>query len=380
MVADVDGNGLDDIVGRQNGVWWVAKSTGTSFVNQQWGVWSTAAPWVDVHVADVNGNGKADIVGRQGAYWWVAKSTGSNFVNERWGVWSATASWVDVHVGDVDGDGLPDIVGRISSNGNWYVARSTGTSFVTQLWGNWSPSVTWLNVRVADVNGDGLADIVGRADNGNWTVARSTGTAFVNESWGNWPTDVVWQDVLIGNFSNRVAEALHAAGSAPSNSASASALSEDELQWVVEAAIPQLVTSAGLGKDDRTLASVTFQIADLPGTLLGQTLGTTILIDRNAAGFGWFVDRTPWADEEFWRSSTGELLALPDGPADGRMDLLTVVMHELGHVLGFDHSDSGLMQPTLAPGVRYRWHDLLGDDLLNDGEGESHVDNFFAMI
>ena len=36
----------------------------------------------------------------------------------------------------------------------------------------------------------------------------------------------------------------------------------------------------------------------------------------------------------------------------GRMDLLTVFEHELGHILGYEHTDYGLMSPTLATGVR----------------------------
>ena len=34
------------------------------------------------------------------------------------------------------------------------------------------------------------------------------------------------------------------------------------------------------------------------------------------------------------------------------MDLLTVLMHEMGHVLGLDHDIKGVMQETLDPGTR----------------------------
>jgi hypothetical protein len=133
------------------------------------------------------------------------------------------------------------------------------------------------------------------------------------------------------------------------------------------------------GRDDvcHLQQSVTFQIADLPGTLLGQALGTTILIDRDAAGFGWFVDRTPWADEEYSGfSTTGGLLAVAGGPADQRMDLLTVVMHEMRHVLGHNHRDSGLMQPTLAVGVRYLWEEFFEDPL----QEKTGLDAYFAEL
>ena len=47
------------------------------------------------------------------------------------------------------------------------------------------------------------------------------------------------------------------------------------------------------------MAGVSVQVADLSGGLLGETIGKTILIDSNAAGYGWFVDPTPALDEEF---------------------------------------------------------------------------------
>ena len=50
-----------------------------------------------------------------------------------------------------------------------------------------------------------------------------------------------------------------------------------------------------------------------------------------------------------------EKMALETSPAFGRMDLLTVVMHELGHVLGFNDLDpnaQNLMSGTLDAGER----------------------------
>ena len=86
------------------------------------------------------------------------------------------------------------------------------------------------------------------------------------------------------------------------------------------------------------------RIADLGGTTLGLASGNTISLDDNAAGWGWFVDRTPRNDSEFRRAG--------DQGEQGRMDLLSVLTHELGHLLGHDHADGGVMAESLAPGIR----------------------------
>src|SRR5262249_41746688 len=70
-----------------------------------------------------------------------------------------------------------------------------------------------------------------------------------------------------------------------------------------------------------------------------------IWIDQTAAGYGWFIDPTPAADSAS--------PAVPGSPAYGKIDLLTVVEHELGHELGFDDTaGDGLMSIFLGTGVR----------------------------
>ncbi|HMC66555.1 MAG TPA: matrixin family metalloprotease [Gemmataceae bacterium] len=65
---------------------------------------------------------------------------------------------------------------------------------------------------------------------------------------------------------------------------------------------------------------------------------------HNAAGYGCFIDATPADDSEFTTpGNQGE---------QNRMDLLTVLEHEIGHLLGNRHTDSGLINATLATGIR----------------------------
>jgi hypothetical protein len=118
-----------------------------------------------------------------------------------------------------------------------------------------------------------------------------------------------------------------------------------ELQPIVHEAIARWGAAGVAPARLRALSQVTVGIADFPGPWLGMAFPGVIWIDRNAAGYGWYIDPTPADDAEF--------PAAPGGPAYGKVDLLTVVAHELGHELGFDdNAGDGLMGVFLAPGTR----------------------------
>ncbi len=112
-------------------------------------------------------------------------------------------------------------------------------------------------------------------------------------------------------------------------------LSRGELDLVVAAAIARWAAAGATEAQLATMRAVTFDVADLGGLQLGVSRGTTITLDDNAAGFNWFVDATPGDDSEFSGAGT-RLFGLPDTAASARIDLLTTILHELGHQIGLD--------------------------------------------
>lgn len=359
-VGDFNNDGRDDLATRleSTGDWYVALSTGESFTDiVPWGKWNPAATWTNVSVGDFTGDGRDDIAGRVASTgeWWLLVSDGTKFISSptRWTKWTPAQTWLDVRVADTDGDGRDDLLSRTQIDGKWYVSLSNGSAFSVTARGTW-PVATWSNVAVADFTGDGRPDIIGRAADGSWTVSKWTSDGYVNETWGSWPTTVAWQDVLVGNFSNMAPTPLNLTAASMPESPLTASLSEKDLRLIVDAAIAQVV--GAMPSMAAVLAAVNFQIADLPTGILGQAVGNTVLIDRDAAGFGWFADPTPVENDEFSESNgSGGFLAKPKSQAADQIDLLSVVLHELGHILGYEHSDSGAMVADIEPGVRYSW-------------------------
>lgn len=97
-------------------------------------------------------------------------------------------------------------------------------------------------------------------------------------------------------------------------------LTEAELGQVIGAAVSYWQNSSLTYSQSVALEAAAFSIADLDGLQLGLESGGSVQIDVNAAGHGWYIDQTPFDTSD-------------DNIGD-RVDLLTVVTHELGHVIG----------------------------------------------
>src|SRR5262249_14905145 len=113
------------------------------------------------------------------------------------------------------------------------------------------------------------------------------------------------------------------------------ALDETTLTVFVEEASRRWRATGLTPEQAAALESAHVAIADLANPILGQVHEHTVYIDVDAAGFGWFIDATPRDDGEFPIQVAPTELRAAAGETSGRVGLLGLVMHELGHGLRY---------------------------------------------
>ena len=205
---------------------------------------------------------------------------------------------------------------QVSVEGGAFVAVSPAVG------ANNFTTVTLLGI--SDQNADGRIDIALSGVGGSWWVNGLD----IAESAGGLPPSAP----------------LSFAGDGGNGAATLSAVA---LESIINAAIIRL---AAAGEDVSGLTDIEFQITDLDDQgALGLAGSKVILIDDDGFGHGWFVDMTPLIDEEFTFVAGAELSA-NGSDASGRVDLLTVVMHELGHILGYGDLDAAITPHELMTG------------------------------
>jgi len=249
----------------------------------------------------------------------------------------------DVHVlGDWDGDGTA--TPGVFRDGVWYLRNSlsSGVADIEFRFGNPGDAPV-----VGDWDGDGVATIGVFDPSGQF--GQKPATWYLRNrnspgapSYAPFAYGTAAFQPVVGDWDGPPL-ALRAAGAA-SGQGSLSALSDEEAGAMLRAAVERL-SAAGIVPPEARVG-----VRDLPaGYLALAHRGAGLIeVDDDAAGRGWFVDPTPLADEEFTADGRG----LPGSEAAGREDLLTVLLHELGHLAGLP-DEEGLMAGVLSAGTRH---------------------------
>jgi MYXO-CTERM domain-containing protein len=195
--GDINGDGLADVCARTAAgiqCWPSAGATafGEAVVGPEFsdeGGWSAPGYYSTIQLADVDGDGSEDICARAYSSFSCWRSLGDAF-GERvhgptWGNpegWDAPARYGSIRMGDIDGDGRADVCGRGAdgvecylSDGTAHTVRVDGPAWADS--GGWNRPKFYSTIRLVDVNGDGRDDICARTSR-DMRCHLSTGTGF----------------------------------------------------------------------------------------------------------------------------------------------------------------------------------------------------------
>jgi uncharacterized repeat protein (TIGR01451 family) len=115
-------------------------------------------------------------------------------------------------------------------------------------------------------------------------------------------------------------------------------LMDSELPPLVAAALYRWQTAGISSKDLERLRAISFRVSDLAKPHLSEMVGDEVLLDRTAAGYGWFVDSNAYSDLQFDQQiSSCTAIAGELSPANSRIDLLSVIIQAFGVVLEQAH-------------------------------------------
>lgn len=197
-LADINGDGMDDVCARGPEGWSCVLSTGDGF-----GETVKGPEWKDdsgynkswyygtIRIGNLNGDDKMDVCIRRSAGFDCYISKGDKF--ERYdlledfsndGGWDEMQYWSTLRLVDFDGDGLDDVCARFYSG--MRCLRNNGNGFDSDLIPiadlddatEWNDRTVYSTIRAGDISGDGGDDICVRTKGGMRCFGVDSGSGF----------------------------------------------------------------------------------------------------------------------------------------------------------------------------------------------------------
>ncbi len=183
LLADIDGDGRQDLLYRNNGRVWVRLLTDSGFSSTE--LQTDMAGLAGTYVFDADNDGRSDFLQTANGKWVIVKvvSVGATQVNMR-RVYTnrLKGDEFNARLLDVDGDGLTDLLDHANATGEVFLLRNAGGELQPSRplrqsadGPAWSLSdAAWASTRVVDFNADGRGDIL-YPEGGVWKVMLSSG-------------------------------------------------------------------------------------------------------------------------------------------------------------------------------------------------------------